>query len=191
MSGNQEKFQKAMSKGHSAAWDQLWDKAASAYREALTEFPDAPKALSSLGLALYQIQEFKEALQTYQRLSEISPDDPIPFEKRAQLSERLGNLQAAVAAATKAADLYLSQKDVNKAIETWARVTQLDPENVLAHSRLALVHERLGNQQRAVTEYIALASLMQRSGKEEKAMDLLGRALKIMPGSQAAQQAHS
>jgi tetratricopeptide (TPR) repeat protein len=191
MSGNQEKFQKAMSKGHSAAWDQLWDKAASAYREALTEFPDAPKALSSLGLALYQIQEFKEALQTYQRLSEISPDDPIPFEKRAQLSERLGNLQAAVAAATKAADLYLSQKDVNKAIENWARVTQLDPENVLAHSRLALVHERLGNQQRAVTEYIALASLMQRSGKEEKAMDLLGRALKIMPGSQAAQQAHS
>ena len=38
--------------GHSAAWDQHWDKAAAAYRKALGEFPNHPKALSSMGLAL-------------------------------------------------------------------------------------------------------------------------------------------
>ena len=48
MTGQDELFQKAMSKGHSAAWDQLWDKAAVSYRAALTEIPDHPKALSSL-----------------------------------------------------------------------------------------------------------------------------------------------
>ncbi|HIE24978.1 MAG TPA: tetratricopeptide repeat protein, partial [Anaerolineales bacterium] len=93
--------------------------------------------------------------------------------------------------ATKAADLYLSQKDVNKAIENWSRVTQLDSENILAHSRLALVHERLGHEQQAVTEYIALASLMQRAGKVDKATGFLSRALKIMPKNQAAQQAQA
>ena len=191
MTDQKELFQKAMSSGHSAAWDQLWDKAVTSYREALAEIPDHPKALTSLGLALYQLQEFDEALQTYQRLSEVSPDDPIPFEKRAQLSERLGNLNAAVTAAIKAADLYLNQKDANKAIENWSRVTQLDPEHILAHSRLALVHERLGNKKRAVTEYLALASLMQRSGKKDKASELVERALKIMPGNQAAQQAQA
>lgn len=191
MTGQEELFQKAMNSGHSAAWDQLWDKAAASYRAALTEIPDHPKALSSLGLALYQLQEFDEALQIYCRLSEISPDDPISFEKRAQLSERLGNLKAAVDAATKAADLYLSQKDVNKAIENWSRVTQLAPEHILAHSRLALVHERLGHKKRALTEYLALASLMQRSGRKDKASELVERALKIMPGSQAAQQAQA
>ncbi len=189
MTGREDLFQKAMNDGHSAAWDQLWSKAAASYRAALTEMPDNPKALSSLGLALYQMQEFEEALQIYRRLSEISPDDPLPFEKLAQLCERLGNLKDAVEAATKAADLYLNQKDVEKAIENWSRVTQLNPEHVLAHSRLALVHERLGHQQQAVTEYLALASLMQRSGKLDKAGELVTRALKIMPGNQTAQQA--
>lgn len=189
MTGNEANFQKAMNNGHSAAWDQQWDKAAASYRSALTEMPDNPKALSSLALALYQIQQFDEALLTYQSLSEISPEDPMPFEKMAQLSERLGNLEDATNAATKAAELYLAQKDVQKAIENWSRVTQLDPEHILAHSRLALVHERMQHQGQAVTEYLALASLMQRSGKIDKATELVGRALKIMPGNQAAQQA--
>ncbi len=191
MTENETLFQNAMSDGHSAAWDQLWEKAATSYRTALAEMPDNPKALSSLGLALYQLQNFNEALQTYANLAKVSPSDPVPYEKIAQLSERTGSIKEAVVSATKAADLYLSQKDVNKAIENWSRVTQLDPENILAHSRLALVHERLAHKQQAVTEYIALASLMQRAEKMEKATGFLTRALKIMPGSQAAQQAQS
>ncbi|MBT7074134.1 MAG: tetratricopeptide repeat protein, partial [Anaerolineae bacterium] len=184
-------FQKAMSDGHSAAWDQLWEKAAASYRDALTEVPDNPKALSSLALALYQLQNYNEALVAYVNLAKITPSDPVPYEKIAQLSERMGSIKEAVIAATNAADLYLNQKDVNKAIENWSRVTQLAPENVLAHSRLALVHERLGHRERAVTEYLALASLMQRSGKNEKATGFLARALKILPGNQAAQQAQA
>ena len=191
MTEENQTFQKAMSNGHSAAWDQLWEKAAASYREALVEIPDHPKALSSLALALYQMLNFDEALITYATLAKVSPTDPLPFEKIAQLSERTGSIKDAVSAATKAADLYLAQKDVNKAIENWSRVTQLSPENILAHSRLALVHERLGHRERAVTEYIALGSLMQRSGKTDKAADFLSRALKIMPGSQAAQQAQA
>lgn len=191
MTGREDIFQKAMNDGHSAAWDQLWGKAAASYRTALTEMPDNPKALSSLGLALYQMQELEQALHTYQRLSQVSPNDPLPFEKVAQLCERMGNLNYAVVAAIEAADLYLAQKDVEKAIENWARVTQLDSDNILAHSRLALVHERMGHQLQAVTEYLALASLMQRSGKLDKANELVARALKIMPGNQAAEQARA
>ena len=189
MAGREEVFKQEMNKGHSAAWDQMWDKAAVAYRAALTEIPDHPKALTSLALALYQLSDFSEALQTYRRLAQVSPSDPIPFEKIAQISERLGNLDDAVNAAIKAADLYLAQKDVEKAIENWSRVTQLRPENILAHSRLALVHERLRQPQQAVTEYLALASLMQRGGKLDKAAEFVGRALKLMPGNQAAEQA--
>lgn len=184
-------FQEAMNNGHSAAWDQLWDKAAAFYRVALSEDPKNPKALSSLALALYQLQDFEEALLMYEKLIKVTPEDPVPYEKKAQLCERLGDIRGAVDAATKSADLYLRQRDVNKAIENWSRVTQLQPEHILSHSRLALVHERLGNKTRAVTEYLALASLMQRSGKEEKARELVARAVKIMPGSQAARQAQT
>ncbi|MEB2332911.1 MAG: tetratricopeptide repeat protein [Anaerolineaceae bacterium] len=72
MPGNEDLFQKAMSEGHSAAWDQEWNKAASAYRKALQEMPDQPKALNSLGLALFQLGEFDEALRTYTRVAQTS-----------------------------------------------------------------------------------------------------------------------
>src|SRR5512147_1175246 len=143
MPGREDIFQKAMNEGHSAAWDQEWGKAAVAYRSALQEMPDNPKALNSLGLALFQQGNFEESLQIYRRVAQITPQDPTPMEKLAQLLERTGHLKEAIDAASKAADLFLNQRDVDKAIENWVHVTSLEPEHVLAHSRLALAHERL------------------------------------------------
>jgi tetratricopeptide (TPR) repeat protein len=191
MPGNEDIFQKAMNEGHSAAWDQEWHKAASAYRKALQEMPDQPKALNSLGLALFQLGEFDEAMQIYKRVAQIAPKDPVPMEKLAQLLERTGHLKEAIEAASKAAELFLNQRDVDKAIENWVRVTTLDPENVFAHSRLALAHERLGHKQQAVIEYIAVASLVQRTGNIEKTTELITKALQIMPESVEAKQAET
>jgi tetratricopeptide (TPR) repeat protein len=94
-----------MNEGHSAAWDQEWSKAVNAYRRALQEFPDNPKALSSLGLR-YINRAIEEALQIYMNVAKLSPDDPVPMEKVAQLSERLGNLKNAMDAAIRAGDLF-------------------------------------------------------------------------------------
>lgn len=189
MPGREDIFQKAMNEGHSAAWDQEWEKAAAAYRQALQEFPDHPKALNSLGLALFQQGEFEEAMQIYKRVAQVSPQDPVPMEKLAQLLERTGHLKEAIDAAYKAADLFLNQRDVDKAIENWVRVTSLNPEHILAHSRLALAHERLGHKTQAVAEYISVASLVQRTGNMEKTAELVNKALKIMPESSEAKQA--
>jgi len=191
MPGREEVFQKAMSEGHSAAWDQEWKKAAAAYRKALQEFPDQPSALNSLGLALYQSAEFDEALQIYWRVAKLSPDDPMPLERVAQLSERTGDLKTAVEAALKAADLFLQQRDTDKAVENWVRITNISADHALAHSRLAQVHEKLGHTQQAVTEYLAVASLVQRAGNAEKTQELVAKALQLMPKSPAAKQAQT
>jgi tetratricopeptide (TPR) repeat protein len=191
MAGREDIYQKAMSEGHSAAWDQQWDKAATAYRKALAEFPDQPKALTSLGLALFELQQYDEALAAYLRAAKVSPNDPMPLEKVAQLSERIGNLPQSIQAALQAAELYIKSHEVEKAVENWLRVTQLDPDYLEAHSYLAMVHERLGHAGQAVIEYIAMASLLQRSGKADKAAEMIGRALRISPGSQEARQAQS
>jgi tetratricopeptide (TPR) repeat protein len=191
MPGREDIFQKSMNEGHSAAWDQEWSKAAAAYRKALQEMPDQPKALNSLGLALFQLGEFDEAMQIYKRVAQISPQDPVPMEKLAQLLERTGRLKEAIEAATRAAELFLNQRDVDKAIENWVRVTSLDPENILAHSRLALAHEKLGHKPQSVTEYIAVASLVQRTGNVDKTNELVNKALQILPDSAEAKQAQA
>jgi tetratricopeptide (TPR) repeat protein len=189
MPGREDVFQKSMNEGHSAAWDQEWGKAAVAYRRALQEMPDNPKALNSLGLALFQQGSYEESLQIYKRAAQVSQQDPSPMEKLAQLFERTGHLKEAIAAAARAAELFLNQRDVDKAIENWVRVTMLEPDNVMAHSRLALAHERLGHKPRAVTEYIAVASLVQRTGNIQKTAELVNKALQILPESEEARQA--
>ncbi|MEW6402590.1 MAG: tetratricopeptide repeat protein [Chloroflexota bacterium] len=191
MPGRDDVFQKAMNEGHSAAWDQDWEKAAAAYRKALQESPDHPKALNSLGLALYQLGQFEEALHIYKHVAKLSPDDPIPMEKVSQLSERLGELKVAVESAMRAGDLFLNQRDTEKAIENWVRVTNVYPEHAIAHSRLAQVHEKLGHTQQAVTEYLAIASLFQRAGNAEKTRELVEKAVQIMPQSVEARQAQA
>jgi tetratricopeptide (TPR) repeat protein len=191
MAGREETFQKALNEGHSAAWDQDWKKAAAAYRKALQEFPDQPKALNSLGLALYQLGQLDEALGLYRRVAQLSPDDPIPVEKVAQISERLGDLNAAIEASMKAAETFLNQREVEKAIENWVRVTTLNPDNAIAHSRLAMVHERLGHIPQAITEYLAIASIIQRAGNPEKAQEMVSKALALNPKSAEAKQAQT
>jgi tetratricopeptide (TPR) repeat protein len=191
MPNREDVYQQAMNAGHSAAWDQDWKKAAAAYRQALQEFPDQPRALNSLGLALFQLDDFDEALLMYKRVAALSPDDPVAFEKVAQISERVGDLPVAVDASMRAADLFISQREVDKALENWGRVTALNPEHALAHSRLALVHEKLGHAPQAVTEYLAVASILQRLGKADKAQELVQKCLQLLPNSPEARQALS
>lgn len=78
MSGNQELFQKLMNNGHSAVWDQDWQRAAEYYRHAVEEIPNHPLALSSLGLALMELNDLAGALECYQRAARAAPSDRSP-----------------------------------------------------------------------------------------------------------------
>lgn len=191
MPGREDIFLKAMNEGHSAAWDQEWGKAASAYRRALEEFPDHPKALNGLGLALHQLNNVDEALQIYMRAVKVAPDDPVPMEKVAQLSERVGDLKTATEAAVRAGDLFLKQRDTEKALENWVHVTSINPEHAIAHSRLAQVHERLGHAQQAAMEYLAIASILQRAGNAEKTQEMVNKAQSLVPNSAEVKQAQT
>jgi tetratricopeptide (TPR) repeat protein len=189
MIGPQERFQHAMNQGHSAAWDQNWNKAAEYYRQALEELPDHPKALSSLALALYESQNFQEALKYYQRAAEVSPNDPVPLEKVAGILERMGHLAPAVFAYMEAAEMYARSRDIEKAIENWSSVISLNPEHLPAHSRLAVVYERLGRKPQALTEYISIASLLQQTGEVQKAIQTIQHLQTVIPESTEARQA--
>ncbi|MGE5224180.1 MAG: tetratricopeptide repeat protein, partial [Omnitrophica WOR_2 bacterium] len=191
MSNNPASFQEAVKQGHSAAWDQAWDKAAIYYRQALEASPDNPAVLIDFGLALYQLQNYPEALKVYQRAAEVSPNDPLPLQKIAEINERLGSVRPAADAYWKSAELNARNRDMDKAIEHWSHVSRLDPGNIMAHSRLALVYERLGKKQQAVTELLAIGSLMQRAGDLQKAIQAVTHAMQVVPDSKEATQALS
>jgi len=189
MSGDQQTFQNAMNQGHSAAWDQEWEKACSYYHIAIDEFPENTSALTSLALALFEIQKYPEALEYYLRITQLSPTDPVPMQKVAEVYEHMGALEYATKAYMDVADLYARSKDIDKAIQSWSRVVTLNPEHLTAHTRLALVYERLGRTSDAMVEYLAIASLLQSQGNQAKAVQTMKHALQVVPNSKEADQA--
>jgi tetratricopeptide (TPR) repeat protein len=111
------------------------------------------------------------------------------MEKAATVYELIKKPQVGSKVATQAAELYLKTGDIEKAIENWSRAVAMNPENMVAHSRLALVYERLKRIPQAVREYLHIASLMQHSGDHDKAVQVVHRALKLSPDHDEAMQA--
>lgn len=189
MAGQDNVYQDEMNKGHSAAWDQSWDIAAEHYKKAVKEMPDRASAINNLGLAYYEQQKYEEAQACYTRAAKLSPDDPLPIEKLAEIYEQIGKIKVAAEQSMVAADLYLQIKDADKAIENWARATRLLPEHLKAHSRLAVVHERLGRKEQAIREYIFVAALLQDIGQIGEAVKAVEKAVAINPENNEAKQA--
>ncbi len=191
MTESKNRFQEAMNQGHTAAWDQDWQNATEHYRRALEESPDDPNALVSLGLALYELGLYDQSLQYYSLAEEVSPENPLAFEKASQLYELLGQNEDVIPPALQASELYLKEGNIAKSVECLVRVNRVDAENLPAHSRLALIYERTGRKQQAVTEFLIVASVMQHQGELENAKQAAEHALTIQPSSREAKEALS
>jgi tetratricopeptide (TPR) repeat protein len=189
MAWDQNKFNKALDKGHSAAWDQNWDEAIKHYRAALLEFPDNPAALTSLGLALTEKGDLEGALQCYQHAAQVNPEDAVAISSLARMYEMLGRQDEAVSAFMQAAELYLKNHLNEKAIENFIAVINLQPTNLNARIRLSTVYDGMDMKPDAISEYLAAASLLQKNGDEEKALQLVNHVLTIQPENPEANKA--
>jgi tetratricopeptide (TPR) repeat protein len=191
MNERDNRFQEAMKQGHNAAWDQDWQRAAEHYRQALDDAPNDPNVLVSLGLALFEQGLYDQSLEYYSRAEELSPENPLSYEKISQLYELLGRYEEVVSPALKASELYLKEGNIAKSVECLVRVNRADNKNLPAHSRLALIYERSGRGQQAVTEFLIVASILQHQGAAEDAKKAVEHALSIQPSSQEAGDALS
>ncbi len=183
---NQENYLHSMRQGHSAAWDQRWDHAAKYYREALTEVPDDYLALNSLGLALMEQNQYDEALQVYRKAAKRSPEDPAPQENMAKIYEAQNRIEEAVLLSFQAADLYLKAHNADRAVQNLQRVSAYRPQNMRAHTQLAVIYERIGRLPSAVKEYLAAATITQHNGDAQTARQMVEYALKITTNNQEA-----
>jgi tetratricopeptide (TPR) repeat protein len=191
MAGRREIYDQALRQGSTAAWDQKWDQAISAYQKALVEFPNDPVAMDHLALAYTQCGQMDLALGTYQELIRHDAQNPVFHEKVANLLEQRGRIAEAVQMRMSAAELYLNRHEATKAIENWLSAAQLTPEDMRVRSKLALAYERTGQKRHAVVEYIALAAVLQRNRQTDQAAQALEQGIRLMPDAPELSRARS
>jgi tetratricopeptide (TPR) repeat protein len=170
-----------LSKGNSAAWDQKWKDAADYYHQALDIDSNNFMALTNLGLAYYEMRDYQEALNAYGTAVALNTDNPAPYEKMFLIFRDMDQPEDAIKYALRAAESHLKNEDIQKAIENWKHVIEIDVKNIKAHARLGMVYERLGKIKLAISEYINTASLLQITGNTKKALESIGRALQCSP----------
>ncbi|TLN22459.1 tetratricopeptide repeat protein, partial [bacterium] len=183
MTGNQDAYKNAMNQGHNAAWEQNWDEAAKWYQQALEVIPNDAMALTSLGLALFEQRRFDESLRFYQRAANLYPNDPGPLDKMARIYELQGRTPDAVQTWMTASNLHLNLRDADKAIGYLQQAIALQPENVNARSRLAMILDKLGRKNEAITEYLSVASLLQSAGETAKVNQIIQYLYQSQPDS--------
>lgn len=181
MVGRRNVFEEAMKRASTCAWDRQWSRAIVEYKRALAEFPDDLNALVGLGLAYVESHQLEEALKTYQKASQLTPDDPLALERVADVQERLGRLNEAAETYMAMANIYVERKAMDQAIETWLRATRLASDHLGAHLSLAEAYTRLGNRRAAAGERLTLASIFQKRGQTEKAVQQCRLALELDP----------
>jgi len=177
---NQEAYQAAMREAASAAWDQNWDEAITHYQQAITMVPNDSQALAGLGLSLIEAGRHTDALQVYERLAQLVPNDPLPFEKLAEINETLNRSADAAKKYLAVAELYFARKDLAHAIPNWEHAAHLDPDLPQPHMRLGVAYEQSQDtRQLAIYEYLALARVLQQFNQLPKAEQALQRALQL------------
>ncbi|MEO8397700.1 MAG: tetratricopeptide repeat protein, partial [Chloroflexota bacterium] len=132
-----------------------------------------------LGLGLLEMGRLEDALKVYTRAHQLAPDDPIPLEKSADVLERMGRLREAAQQYVNVSEVYLAQRDLDKAIGNWERATRLTPGLIPIHAKLAQAYERIGDKKKAVHEYLTLAFNFKRVKDVDKAIKATQRALRL------------
>ncbi len=174
-------FQQAMEEGHEALWAMDWERAAEAYGRAVEIHPNDYLALISWGLALFTLGRYEEAARAYRQATRVAPQEPVPWERLANIYEALEDYKAAAEAAMRAAELYAKSGQLDKAIFNWERVVRWLPGHLQAHHLLARAYEHLRRPHEAIAEYLYTAALLQRLNRQQEALRLLQRAERLAP----------
>ncbi len=187
MAGNRDIYEQAMRAAFDHSWNRNWRAAIEAYKQALTEFPQDLAATLGLGGAFLELGQPQVALKVFERAVQLAPGDVNALANLADVQERLGMLEEAAATHTRSGHAFARQDKPEDAADAWTRASRLAPNQVEAYLNLAQVLEQLGRSDQAAAEYATLATIEQRQGDEDLAIEYYQEALRLDPDNSKAQ----
>lgn len=187
MAGNRDIYEQAMRTAFDHSWNRNWKAAIEAYKQALTEFPEDLAATLGLGGAFLEVGQSQVALKVFERAVQLAPEDASALAKLADIQGRLGKPEEAAATHTRTGHAFAQQGKLEEAADAWTRASRLVPDQVQVYLHLAQVLEQLGRREQAAAEYTTLATITQRQGDEDLAMEHCQEALRLDPNNREAQ----
>ncbi len=166
MPGNRLRFEEAIQKANDFVWAEQWNDAIQAYRRALKEAPENVSALMGYAWALLNNEDLDEAVEVYEKLTKLSPEDPGPFERIAEIAREREESDRARTMYLAAAERYGSQDLRAKQTAALESALTLDPHNADAWDQLLELYRTQRNINRAILAALWLCYLIQDSDRD-------------------------
>ncbi len=183
MAKNRARYKEATRRGEAYLQNDQWQEAFGVYRVAIAEFPQSAPAYDGLGQACFGLKQLDRALECYKLAARYSKGDVSYLQKVADMQERLGRLSEAARTYMAVGEVFLRQRELDKAVNHWQRAIRLESSLLGPHRRLAMVYQRQNNIRDAVREYLAIARILQMQGEDKKALQMCRAALRLDPES--------
>ena len=161
MAGNRTRFKSALRKANDLVWEEKWSRASKSYRRALREFPEDITALQGYAWALFNQQELAKAEEIYLKLTELTPEDPGPHERLADILSQRGSSQEAVSQYLQVASCYHAQGMEEQQVEALESAVRLAPHNSDLWEQLYALYEQRSSSKDIVRAALWLAYLYQ------------------------------
>jgi tetratricopeptide (TPR) repeat protein len=109
--------------------------------------PDNPISYLYKGHAFNELKKYEEAIQCYDKILEIDPNNVDAFNKRKiaqeQLDKQLFEQKKSIDNWLNQGDNFFTQGKYNEAIECYYKALEIDPNNKVAQNDIKLANERL------------------------------------------------
>ncbi|MFN2237796.1 MAG: tetratricopeptide repeat protein [Thermoanaerobaculia bacterium] len=173
------------------------------YERLLDDNPNDVNTLNRIGDLWVRVNRTDEAVKVYTRIADHYAKDGFflkaiaIFKKinkldpsRLEIYGRLADLYAKQGLAMEAksqyqvlADYYMKHGDPDKALATFQKIAELDPNSINVHVKLADLYSQNNRTAEALKEYDRVGRMLLKRGMTEEAVQVFRKALKIDPGN--------
>ncbi len=181
MAGNRARFEELLQKANDLVWAEKWPDAVANFRKALQEFPEDVRALMGYAWSLLNAGEQEEALQIYQRLARLTPNDPGPYERIGEILEQRNENDGAAQMYMRAADIYRAQKLQKKMLTAMESTVRVNPYIDRGWAELLKHYQDQGEVEPAVQATLWLAHLYHEK-HPQWAIEVCRQTQRLTPG---------
>src|SRR5713101_3571406 len=122
---------------------------------------------------------FLKAIAIYKKINKLDPSKLDVYAKLADLYAKQGLAMEAKSQYQVLADYYQKHGDANNALGIYRNISELDPNSINVHVKLADLHSPVGQTAEALKEYYRVGRMMLKRGRPDEAVQVFKKALKI------------
>src|SRR6476469_14284 len=126
---------------------------------------------------------FLKAIAIYKKINKLDPSKLDIYAKLADLYAKQGLAMEAKSQYQVLADYYLKHGDPANALNIYRKISELDPNSINVHVKLADLYSQNNQKAEALKEYDRVGRMLLKRGMLDEAVQVFKKALKIDSGN--------